>query len=140
MRDLDILLFKCQDPSILSYIPEYVDTSKYIFEDYKIIKSEGEYETYADSDTIASEFIMNLHNKKIGGLRLNIYIPTDLSYSVDMIISVLKAAYCLPYLEINILRYDVNKSIWRVHNFQMILEMWNGKHCEPRTYNEAYYT
>ena len=54
---------------------------------------------------------MNLHNKKLGGLRLNIYIPTDLSYSVDMIISVLKAAYCLPYLEINILRYDVNKSI-----------------------------
>lgn len=140
MRDLDILLFKCQDPSILSYIPEYIDTSKYIFEDYKFIESEGEYEAYADSDTIASEFIMNLHNKKLGGLRLNIYIPTDLSYSVDMIISVLKAAYCLPYLEINILRYDINKSIWRIHNFQRVLELWNGRHCEPRTYNESYYT
>lgn len=136
MRDLDILLFKCQDPSILSYIPQYVNTSKYIFEDYNIIESED----YADSDTVASEFIMNLHNKNLGSLRLNIYIPTDLSYSVDMIISVLKAAYCLPYLEINILRYDVNKSIWRIHNFQMILETWNGKHCEPRTYNESYYS
>ncbi len=140
MRDLDILLFKCQDPSVLSYIPQYVDTSKYIFEDYKSIEAEGEYEDYADSDTIASNFIMNLHNKKLGGLRLNIYIPTDLSSSVDMIISVLKAAYCLPYLEINILRYDIDKSIWRVHNFQKILETWNGKHCEPRTYNEAYYS
>ena len=133
MRDFDILLFKCQDPS---YIPQYVDASKYIFEDYK----EGEYEAYADSDTIASKFIMNLHNKQLGGLRINIYIPTDSSYSVDMIISVLKAAYCLPYLEINILRYDVNKSIWRIHNFQMILEMWMHGHCEPRTYNESYYS
>ena len=139
MRELDILLFKCQDPSILSYIPRYVDTSKYIFEDYKIIESEED-KAYADSDTIASRFIMNLHNKKLGGLKLNIYIPTDLSYSVDMIISVLKAAYCLPYLEINILRYDIDKSIWRVHNFQRVLEMWMHGHCEPRTYNEAYYS
>lgn len=130
MRDLDVLLVKCQDPCI----PQYVDT--YIFEDYK----EGEYETYADSDTIASKFIMNLHNKQLGGLRFNIYIPTDLSCSVDMIISVLKAAYCLPYIEINILRYDVNKSIWRIHNFQRVLEMWMHGHCEPRTYNESYYS
>ena len=134
MRDLDILLFKCQDPSILSYIPEYIDTSKYIFEDYKI-ESEGEYEAYADSDTIASEFIMNLHNKKLGGLRLNIYIPTDLSYSVDMIISVLKAAYCLPYLEINILKYDINKSIWRIHNLQSVFEFWYGRDCVRISYN-----
>lgn len=132
MRDLDILLY--QDASGL-YIPEYVDPNICIFKAYT------EAEDYADLDTIASRFIVSLHNKHMGGLRVNIFIPfTELSCSVDMIISVLKAAYCIPYLEINILRYDVNKSIWRIHNFQFILEMWARGHCEPRTYNEAYYS
>lgn len=137
MRDLDILLVKCQDESFLSIYPQYVDTSNYIFEDYETC-IEG---NLARADLIASRYIMDLHNKKLGGLRLNIYVSNHI-YDLDMIISVLKAVYCLPYLEVNIFRYNANKKIWQVHNFQMVLEMWknSSKHCEPRTYNEAYYT
>lgn len=138
MRDLDVLLVKCQEESIISIIPQYVDTNKYIFENYEPCIN-GNFEK---TDLIASRFIMDLHNKRIGGLRLNIYISNHNIYDIDMLISVLKAVYCLPYLEVNIFRYDANKNIWYIHNFQMILEMWKDdkRHCEPRTYNEAYYS